>query len=213
VVNSQMVAKEIQENFGTPPERLHLVYNGYDLPEHESSEEPGHGRLAIRQRLGVPADANLALFTGSGWQRKGLIHAVEAMRELDRKDLHLVVAGSGKMSPAFRHPRVHFPGPVLDIAPLYAAADFYDPFSNACLEAARHGLPVVTTTANGFAEWIAGEVNGLVVPPGNTLQLAKALDYWAAGFRAREARATCASRVAHLTVAANTEATLKVVLN
>jgi UDP-glucose:(heptosyl)LPS alpha-1,3-glucosyltransferase len=217
IVNSKMVAREIREHFGTPEERIHLVYNGYDLPAHESTEEPGHGREATRQLLGIREDQLMILFTGSGWERKGLADAVAALDRLDNKSTILVVAGSGKMRPQLKHSRARYPGPILDMAPLYAAADlfvlptFYDPFSNASLEAARHGLPVVTTTANGFGELIRPEVNGSVVPPGDVDRLAAALEYWCGGFVAREARAFCAEQVAARTVAANVAETLAVV--
>lgn len=217
VVNSKMVAREIREHFGTPESKIHLVYNGYDLPAHESTEEPGHGRAATRQRLGIREDQTLILFTGSGWERKGLADAVAALEMLDNKSTFLVVAGAGKMRPNLKHARARYPGPILDMAPMYAAADvfvlptLYDPFSNASLEAARHGLPVITTTANGFGELIESEVHGSVVPPGDVNRLAPALEYWSGGYVAREARARCAANVANRTVAANVAETLAVV--
>lgn len=217
IVNSRMVAREICDHFGTSEGRIHLVYNGYDLPARESTEEPGHGRDATRQRLGLRDDQTLVLFTGSGWERKGLADAVAALDRLRDKSVILVVAGAGKLRARLQHARVIYPGPVLDMAPLYAAADLfvlptlYDPFSNASLEAARHGLPVLTTTANGFGEWIDEEVNGSLFAPGEVERLAQALEYWSAGYRAREARARCAEKVAGLTVAANVEQTLAAV--
>lgn len=217
IVNSKMVAREIRDHFGTPEGKIHLVYNGYDLPAHESTEEPGHGREATRRRLGIREEQTMILFTGSGWERKGLADAVAALELLDNKSTVLVVAGSGKMRPNLKHPRALYPGPILDMAPLYAAADLfilptlYDPFSNASLEAARHGLPVITTTANGFGELIQPEVHGSVVPPSDVDRLAAALEYWSSGYVAREARARCAANVAARTVSANVAETLAVV--
>ena len=217
IVNSSMVAREIRDHFGTPETRIHLVYNGYDLPAHESTEEPGHGRESTRQRLGIREDQTLILFTGSGWERKGLADAVAALDLLDNKSTILVVAGSGKMRPNLRHARARYPGPILDMAPLYAAADLfvlptiYDPFSNASLEAARHGLPVITTTANGFGELIQQEVHGSIVPPGDVERLAAAIEYWSTGYTAREARSRCAANVANRTIATNVSETLAVV--
>lgn len=217
IVNSKMVAREVHDHFGTPEGRIHLVYNGYDLPAHESTEEPGHGRESTRQRLGIREDQILILFTGSGWERKGLADAVAALDRLHNKSTILVVAGSGKMRPNLKHARALYPGPILDMAPLYAAADvfilptLYDPFSNASLEAARHGLPVVTTTANGFGELLQSEVHGSVVPPGDVDRLTEALEYWSGGYVAREARSRCAANVANRTIAANVAETLAVV--
>ena len=67
----------------------------------------------------------------------------------------LLVAGRG---PADRYPcdNAQFLGPVSDIASLFAAADvlvaptWYDPFSNACLEALAAGLRLRQLTGLDF---------------------------------------------------------------
>ena len=62
--------------------------------------------------------------------------------------------------------RVKFWGPVADPAPFYQAATvlalptLYDPCSNVVLEALACGPPVVTTKANGAAEFITPGENG-----------------------------------------------------
>ena len=216
VVNSKLVAREIQHHFQTPESKIHLVYNGYDLPAHESTEDPGHGRVRTRKLLGIPDHATLLLFTGSGWERKGLRFAIEALHALDDNHIHLLVAGSGKMHGHLRHPRAHYPGPVMDMAPLLAAADLfvlptlYDPFSNACLEAARHGLPVITTTANGFSELIENDVHGTVIEAADATALADAIDHWSSDGRAARARNACAANAAPFTIDANVQATLDI---
>jgi UDP-glucose:(heptosyl)LPS alpha-1,3-glucosyltransferase len=116
-------------------------------------------RAAVRARLGVPAAKPVALFVGSGFERKGLraaIHAAAACdAELwaighDRRPAHFAAeaerAGLG--------PRFRLIGPA-DPLPYYAAADalilpsFYDPFPSTVIEALASGLPAVTTTSCG----------------------------------------------------------------
>ncbi len=81
-------------------------------------------------------------------------------------------------------PRAKFLGLVKDLPALYTAADvfilptIYDPFSNACLEAVAAGLPVVTTSANGFSEILTPGVHGDIVQPGDITGLAAALEFW-----------------------------------
>jgi len=214
IVNSRLVAREIHEYFRVSQDRIRLVYNGYDLPLHESTEDPAHGRANVRRLLGVPEEALLVLFTGSGWERKGLGYLTSAARELDRRNLYVVVAGSGKMRPAYRVPRVIFPGPVHDMAPLYEAADLfvlptlYDPFSNACLEAMRHGLPVLTSKANGFSEIGCDGVHGEAFEPGCAESVMHVLDRWTDPGHPMPERALCAALVAPYTVDANVRQTL-----
>ncbi len=62
-----------------------------------------------------------------------------------------------------------FPEPVAEVRPYYQAADvmvlpsFFDPFSNACLEALACGCPVITTEGNGIAEIIRHGKTGFVM--------------------------------------------------
>ena len=65
---------------------------------------------------------------------------------------------------------------------------WYDPFSNACLEALAAGLPVITTTANGFSEILTPGIHGSIVPPGDALALAEAIESWRDAHRRAEAR-------------------------
>jgi len=214
IVNSRMVADEIRARYSSATDRIHLVHNGYDLPAPETGTDLERIRAATRCLLGVAEPDLLVLFTGSGWERKGLQTAVDAMRLLANPSLHLVVAGRGKGQRKLEGPQVHFPGEATDLAALYEAADIfvlptlYDPFSNACLEAAAHGLPVITTTANGFADCMEPKRHGELVAPGDPNGLADALASWCVPGRAAEARDGCRRNVAGLTVAANVEATL-----
>jgi UDP-glucose:(heptosyl)LPS alpha-1,3-glucosyltransferase len=77
IVNSEMVRKEILEHFTFPAERIHLVRNGVDVARFQSGE-----REATRESFGVKSDEFLLLFVGSGWERKGLKYALQALRLL-----------------------------------------------------------------------------------------------------------------------------------
>ncbi|MEO6052483.1 MAG: glycosyltransferase family 4 protein, partial [Chthoniobacterales bacterium] len=153
---------EIINYYEYPAEQIRVVYNGAPF----SSTETTADKQALRASLGLPPDKPLVLFVGSGWNRKGLRFAVRAINQL--REMHLVVAGRGDADD-YKFPNVQFLGPVVDMASLYAACDLfilptiYDPFSNACLEAAMAGLPVITTSANGFSEIITPGVHGEIL--------------------------------------------------
>jgi len=78
--------------------------------------------------------------------------------------------------------RVRFLGAQHDVRPFLGAADLfclptlYDPLPNAALEALSCGLPVVTTTTCGAAEFIEPGVNGALCPPLEPVPLAVRLD-------------------------------------
>jgi UDP-glucose:(heptosyl)LPS alpha-1,3-glucosyltransferase len=158
IVNSAMVADDIVRHFGFPRARIHLVPNGIDLARFRLQARNEH-RAAVRARLGVPAAKSVALFVGSGFERKGLRPAIQAAAACDAE---LWAIGHDRRPASFaaeaeraglgRHFRLIGPA---DPLPYYAAADvlvlpsFYDPFPSTVIEALACGLPVVTTTGCG----------------------------------------------------------------
>jgi len=207
IANSEMVADEIVRWQEFPRERIHVVPNGI------GPALPTVSRAEARSRLDLPPNAYVVLFVGTGWERKGLRFAIQAVEALEENSI-LLVAGRG---PAGRHasPRVRFLGPTSDLSALFAAADvftlptIYDPFSNACLEALAAGLPVVTTTANGFSEILTPNEHGSIVEPGDVPALTKALQRWR-GHPAAETSARCQALAGEYSIKKNVTATLDV---
>ena len=181
IVNSRMVKEEIAGLFGTPQESLHVIHNG--VPP--SPRNPGV-RESVRREFVLAPEELAVLFAGSGWERKGLRHAIQAVNAL-KIPATLLVAGRGESRGLPASNRVRYLGPlasarmdaVLSASDVFLLPTFYDPFSNACIEALAAGLPVITTTANGFAEIITPGVEGEVVAPGDMKALTAALAKWA----------------------------------
>jgi UDP-glucose:(heptosyl)LPS alpha-1,3-glucosyltransferase len=174
VANSRMVAGEIARIFGAGEERLRVIYNGL----------PGEWFEAGAHRLDREAGVR-ALFAGSGWERKGLRFAIEAVNRTNSAEL--VVAGAGKRGGLPASSRTRFVGETPDLRELMAGADvfllptIYDPFSNACLEAMAAGLPVITTEANGFSEIMRpGEDGEILKQPDDIDGIAAAVEKWSA---------------------------------
>lgn len=176
ICNSRMVRDEIRRRFGTPEEKLHVIYNGVDLEAFHPRVRDAH-RAALRARLGIPPQALVFLFVGGGFERKGVFRLLEALCRARRADAHLIVVGGDKALERARASartlgvaeRVHFAGAQKEVRPWYGAADcfvlpsLYDPFPNAALEAMACGLPAIVTPQCGTAELIEDGVNGFVV--------------------------------------------------
>ncbi len=223
IANSQMVRAEILAYYPAyPAERIHVVYNG--LPHGSFHPPTPPERQAARAALGLDAREFVILFAGTGWERKGLPHALAATARLpDAIRPRLLIAGHGRPGPFLQAAsraaaaRTRFLGPQREMAPCYAAADvfvlptWYDPFSNACLEALAAGLPVLTSDANGCAEILTPGVDGEIVATADHASgelLAARLLAWADPARLAAARGTCAAKAASLSMDRNVSLTL-----
>lgn len=174
IVNSEMVADDLVRHYDYPRARIRLVPNGIDL-QRFSLEACAKHRAEARRKLGIAPDAPVALFSGSGYDRKGLARAIEASAR-NGKDIHLIAIGSDRRPAAFKTlagrlglgARFHLVGPVADPVPYYAAADVlilptvYDPFPSTVIEALACGLPVVTTAGCGARD-LAAKLDPLLV--------------------------------------------------
>lgn len=178
ICNSQMVAHEIRRHFSIATEKLHVIYSGVDLaffhPDHRVAM-----RAAARSELGCIDGDTVFSFVGSGFARKGLAAAIDALAATGRRDMRLVVAGQDRAMAKFvAHAgragvgdRVTFLGGREDVRFVYAASDCfilptrYDPFPNAALEALAMGVPVIVSNQCGAAELISPGLNGWVCDP------------------------------------------------
>jgi len=197
ICNSQMVRDEISARFHVPDDKLHVIYNAVDTTAYSPTLR-AH-RDAVRAAHGIAADAVVFLLVGSGYDRKGVATALEALAQAPQA--RLLVVGRDKAPEVYAAmartlnvaDRVTFAGPQVDATPYFGAADAfvlptrYDPLPNAALEAMACGLPVVTSTKSGAAEIVTEHDAGFVCESRDAAALAahlRALDD--AGLRARQ---------------------------
>ena len=208
ICNSQMVADEIQQHFRISSAKLRVVYNCVDTDRFRPDQF--EARSKIRADLAIGDDEPVFVFVGSGFARKGLDRAIEAISETAA---HLIVVGRDKaarkfMRQAFQaglEPRVHFVGVQTDVQKWYSAADglllptLYDPFPNVVLEAMASGLPVVTSTKCGGSDFIRSGHEGYVTDALDVKAIRAAILKLSDQTHSRNCGMLARARVEHLT--------------
>lgn len=215
ITNSRMVKEEIVDLYNYRRDKIDIVHTGIPLDQFHFDHDL---RLKARAELGLTKEDIVVLFAGTGWERKGLRFAINAVESCDNSKVRLLIAGRGNQR-RYQSERGTFLGELSDMRPAYAAADIfilptiYDPFSNASLEALACGLPVITTRANGFSEVMEDRIHGSIVDlPEDIDALANAVDDWSDETRRIAARPNILKRASQFDISVNVAQTLAVVL-
>ncbi|WP_456280753.1 glycosyltransferase WbuB [Cupriavidus sp. JZ107] len=178
---------------GAPEARTQLLPNWVDL----RAIRPGRGSL-YRRRLGIPADATVALYSGNMGNKQGLEVLAQAARQLrDRPDIWFVLCGDGAgraaleqacaglpqvrflpLQPASRFPAL-LAAADLHLLPQRAdAADLVLPSKLAGMLASGRAVIATAHAGTELARLVAR--CGRVVAPGDGLALAAAIEQLAA---------------------------------
>lgn len=174
------------EKRGFNPDRVGVIHNGYEPPA-----PGGATRQKIREELGIPLDAAVVGSVGGLQPRKGYHVLVNALAQMKRRPVRLVVIGDGpcrddlarQALEAGLSDRIVWAGFRADASRCLAAFDVFafpstafESFPYVILEAMAAGLPVAATSVGGTVEQIQDGVSGRLVPPDNAAALASALD-------------------------------------
>lgn len=171
-----------------------VLRKGIDLDRFD----PVRWAACSQRALGVPPEAYIVGTVGALTRRKGYDVLIEAIARLKPMEcpLHLVVVGGDpdesqtyhndllrRVSDMGLEGRVHFIGFRDDIPQWLAGFDLFvlpsmgEGISGALREAMAMALPVVATDVGGTPDAIENKVDGLLVPPGDPVALAEAIDY------------------------------------
>ena len=174
---SHLVADRLRERHGVERERILLLPNAVDAHRFDASRQRDAAQQ-LRRALDARAQT-IWLFPASGWRRKGLDLCLDAIARVADPGLRLWIAGRDDPGPWRRRAAraglgesVRFLGPRRDLEVVYAAVDGmllptrYDAFANVTFEAAAAGLPIVTSRANGAADWLSSAACRVVDDPG-----------------------------------------------
>lgn len=177
--------------YGFPGDKIFYISNGVDTRRFHPVA-PAE-KLALRNKLGLPPDKAMVIFTGKITRRKGVDTLLRAWRQAAVHDRAvLVLAGSGHGQPDSMEEwldrfiienglaaSVIRPGAVADVAPYLAASDCFvfpsrrEGLPNSLLEAMASGLLCIASDIGGNRDLILPEQTGVLLPVAD-------IDAWAA---------------------------------
>jgi len=188
VAVSADIRHHLIERGGIAPERVYVIPNGVDTIRFQFCEQK---RSAMRAHLSIRDDEFLLGTVGSYYPVKGHRFLIEAMRKLvqDYPRLKLVMAGQGPLANTLQAQaveqglgdHVRIVGYLEDTAAFLSALDLFvmpslsEGQPLALLEAAANGRCIVASDVGGVPEIIENGKCGVLVPPGDTDALAKAI--------------------------------------
>ena len=170
---------------GADPSAVEVIYNAVDWAQLQTTMSRDEFRAAVGVPNDVPAAAIIARLT----EQKAHRVLFEAMTDQRLSALHLIVVGDGELRDELRSRaaalgiagRVHFLGARRDLGNILAASDifampsFWEGLPLSMVLAMGAGLPVVASKVAGIPEVVNDRVSGLLVAPGDSAQLARAL--------------------------------------
>jgi D-inositol-3-phosphate glycosyltransferase len=213
VVANRAEKKDLMRFYDAPEGKLAIVPCGVDLQLFRPLPQD-----QARALLNLPAQGRVILFVGRLEPIKGVDVLLDALAHLRCEDCDgqlLVVGGNldGEEAARLRgliqelnlSDRVRLLGAQdqSTLPYIYAAADlcvipsFYESFGMVAIEAMACGRPVIASRAGGLQFTVRHERTGLLVPPGDSLALADALERLVKDAGLRQRMGAAGLRAAH----------------
>src|SRR6476646_2663246 len=192
------VSQAVAAQFTCPlaRQKVRVLHNGF--PAEEVSNVTSKHGMEFRQRHGLNGNPLVGLTGRIKVGRKGqdvLLRAAAALKQRFPDVRFLFVGGVfpgneahlDRLQQLIREldigDRVICTGDIDDVKSAYAALDISvqpsvmpEAFSGVVIESMAMGIPIVATRCGGTTEQIENEVTGILVEPGDTQQLASALE-------------------------------------
>lgn len=179
---------------GIPSEKVHLIPNSVDTSRFFPVD--GTQKRFLREKLGLPPDAIIVIYTGRLVSYKGLPLLLKVWNEI-RRDVDqtlLILAGTGGLDihncedELREYTKAHgmedhvkFTGAVQNVWEYLQASDLFvfptenDAFPSSLVEAMACGLPVIATPVGAIESIVVDGETGVLIEPSNFEQLFQAL--------------------------------------
>ena len=185
---SEFLRQILVQSYDVPPDKVQRIFNAYHGPQPDSVPSD---RKSIRTDLGLDPDKHYVLTICRLMVWKGVSGILEALAK-QSDSVHLLIAGDGDMEEPWKElarelgiaDRVTFLGNVPHAKiPLYIRASNvfvlnsqYEGLSHTLLEVLHLDGAMIASNVCGNPEVVEHEVNGLLVDPYDSADLAQAIE-------------------------------------
>lgn len=195
--NSQGQYEFVKRERFTTAEKLKVIgqgsSNGIDISLFNPMLFSARDKESLREKLNIPLNERVLIFLGRIVADKGIHELIDSFASLSKKfdDITLIIGGDYErdLDPIStktenilnKHPKIKLLGWVKDVRPYLSISElmifpsYREGFPNVVMQAGAMGLPVIATDINGCNEIIINNINGIIVPPKNTLRLEEAI--------------------------------------
>lgn len=186
VAVSDDVARTIDAELRPAAGRLVTIPNGVDVERYATEAD-----RSVRAEIGVPEAAPMLICVAKMLEQKGHRYLVEALAAAsgDHEPMHVALLGDGPLRDEIASraraagvaDRLHLLGTRSDVPRLLRAADVFvlpslwEGLPMALLEAMAAGLPVIATSVSGTRQVVEDGRTGMLVAPGDSAELARAM--------------------------------------
>lgn len=192
---SNFVARYLQEEYHTPPDKIRLIPRGIALDRFHPTAVTPQRLIMLAQEWRIPDGANVIILPGRLTRWKGHHVLIDAMERLKRDDIFCVLIGSDQGRTKYREEledsiknknlggHVRLVDHCNDMPAAYMLASIVvcpstDPegFGRIPVEAQAMGRPIIASDHGGAQETIIRGETGWLVKPGDAPELARAID-------------------------------------
>jgi glycosyltransferase involved in cell wall biosynthesis len=180
--------REVLLNEGLAPERVTCIHSATDTQQYQPSSDR---REALLKHFDLPAHAIVMAVIAQLIERKGHRYLFDALPAIIQQHphAHLLVFGKGALAQELKNHatrlslqnNIHFAGFRTDLDKILPGLDLVihpaliEGLGVSLLQAAACGVPIIASNAGGMPEVVKHHHNGLLVAPGNTTELQRAI--------------------------------------
>ncbi len=192
---SDFIRRHIEETYHIDPSRIRVVPRGVDLVRFDPTRVSAERMIQLAQKWRLVDGQRVIMLPGRLTRWKGQEVLIEALAMVGRRDLRCILVGSDQGRAGYvkelhalaaRHGLeqvVHVAGECNDMPAAYMLSDLVvsastDPeaFGRVIAEGQAMGRPVIATDHGAGRETVIEGRTGLLVPPGDPMALAAAMD-------------------------------------